>query len=65
MTGLPGCAEARSIGGPSLPKRLPPMLTWSLPPSLADLLAGFRPCFTTPTLRVFMITDSLNTRLNP
>jgi hypothetical protein len=29
------------------------MLTWSLPRSLADLLAGFRPCFTTPTFRVF------------
>jgi SRSO17 transposase len=29
------------------------MLTTSLPRSLADLLAGFRPCFTTPTFRVF------------
>ena len=29
------------------------MLTWSLPRSLADLLAGFRPCFTAPTFRVF------------
>jgi len=29
------------------------MLTWSRPRSLADLLAGFRPCFTTPTFRVF------------
>jgi len=29
------------------------MLTWSLPRSLADLLAGFRPCFTTPTFGVF------------
>jgi hypothetical protein len=32
---------------------LPPMLTWSLPRSLADLLAGFRPCFTAPTFGVF------------
>jgi hypothetical protein len=29
------------------------MPTWSLPCSLVDLLAGFRPCFTTPTFRVF------------
>jgi DDE superfamily endonuclease len=29
------------------------MPTWSLPRSLADLLAGFRPCFTTPTFGVF------------
>jgi DDE superfamily endonuclease len=29
------------------------MPTWSLPRSLADLLAGFRPCFTAPTFGVF------------
>jgi hypothetical protein len=29
------------------------MPTWSLPCSLVDLLAGFHPCFTTPTFRVF------------
>jgi DDE superfamily endonuclease len=29
------------------------MLTWSLPRSLADLLAAFRSCFTAPTFRVF------------
>jgi hypothetical protein len=29
------------------------MPTWSVPRSLADLLAGVRPCFTAPTFRVF------------
>ena len=29
------------------------MPMWSLPRSLADLLACFRPCFTAPTFRVF------------
>ncbi len=29
------------------------MLTWSVPRSLAELLAAFRPCFTAPTFRVF------------
>jgi hypothetical protein len=29
------------------------MPTWSLPRSLADLLAGFRCCFTAPTFRTF------------
>jgi len=29
------------------------MPTWSVPRSLADLLACFRPCFTAPTFRVF------------
>jgi len=32
---------------------LPPVPTWSVPRSLADLLACFRPCFTAPTFRVF------------
>jgi hypothetical protein len=29
------------------------MPTWSVPRSLADLLAGVRPCFTAPTFPVF------------
>jgi hypothetical protein len=49
--GLPGCAERGSIGGPSLPKRLPPMPAWSLPRLLADLLACVQGCFTGPTFR--------------
>jgi hypothetical protein len=51
--GLPGYADQGSIGGPSLAKRLPPMLTTSLPCSLADLLKVLRPCFTAPTFRTF------------
>lgn len=30
-----------------------PMLTWSLPCSLADLPVCFRPCFTAPTFQTF------------
>src|SRR6266511_4857297 len=34
-------------------KEQPPMLTRSLPQSLATLLAAFTPCFTQPTMRTF------------
>jgi hypothetical protein len=52
LTGLPGSAKQASIGGSSA-KESPPMLTPSLPRSLADLLIAFGPCFTQPTFGTF------------
>jgi hypothetical protein len=45
--------EQESIGVVTQPGRQPPMPMATIPGSFADLLAGFRGCFTTPTFATF------------